>query len=89
MAEQLMQWLQDSLLMESQQPSVRYQQEWLLARLMYHHLYLRDRLWDMFQQVSIYTKTSDCLIEESECPPPLMPKCATEYTSLFFYFTLL
>jgi hypothetical protein len=56
MAEKLMLWLQDSLLMESQQPSVRYQQEWLLVRLVYHHLYLRDRLWDMFQQVSMYTE---------------------------------
>jgi hypothetical protein len=51
MAERLMQWLQNSLLVESQQPSVRYQQEWLLARLLYHHSCLRDRLWDMFQQV--------------------------------------
>ncbi|XP_021924824.1 probable methyltransferase TARBP1 isoform X2 [Zootermopsis nevadensis] len=49
-AERLVQWLQDSLLMESQQPSVRYQQEWLLTRLLYHHPHLRDRLWDMFQQ---------------------------------------
>jgi hypothetical protein len=56
MAEKLMLWLQDSLLMESQQPSVRYQQEWLLVRLVYHHLYLRDRLWDTFQQVSTYTE---------------------------------
>jgi hypothetical protein len=56
MAEKLMLWLQDSLLMESQQPSVRYQQEWLLVRLVYHHLDLRDRLWDTFQQVSTYTK---------------------------------
>jgi hypothetical protein len=56
MAEKLMQWLQDSLLTESQQPSVRYQQEWLLVRLVYHHPYLRDRLWDMFQQVSTYTE---------------------------------
>jgi hypothetical protein len=56
MAERLVQWLQDSLLVGSQQPSVRYQQEWLLARLLYRHPYLRDRLWDMFQQVGIYTK---------------------------------
>lgn len=54
-AERLLQWLQDSLLTESQQPSVRYQQEWLLSRLLYHHLHLRDRLWDMFQQVGMYT----------------------------------
>ncbi|XP_023705380.1 probable methyltransferase TARBP1 isoform X3 [Cryptotermes secundus] len=60
MAEKLMLWLQDSLLMESQQPSVRYQQEWLLVRLVYHHLDLRDRLWDTFEQAREKRSGSIC-----------------------------
>nr|CAD7574392.1 unnamed protein product [Timema californicum] len=45
-------WLCDSLLGDSHQPSVRYQQEWLLVRILHRHTKLRSTIWDVFSQAA-------------------------------------
>ncbi|PSN36439.1 hypothetical protein C0J52_16303 [Blattella germanica] len=51
--EKLLAWLRESMLKESQQPSIRYQQEWLIIRILLHHPSLKENLWAMFEEVRI------------------------------------
>ncbi|XP_067009826.2 probable methyltransferase TARBP1 isoform X2 [Anabrus simplex] len=56
----MLEWLSNCLLLENHQPSVRYQQEWMLVRLLFHHSDLRTEFWKVFHQASEKRTGSMC-----------------------------
>lgn len=48
--EDLSRWLLRSIISENHQPSVRYQQEWLLVRILSKYSRLRNSFWTFFDE---------------------------------------